>query len=93
MAYKDWGAVVDLIDSHLETFPEAERDLARAGRVRANVELAPAEGRRSILEKEQDTFEGDARASTLLAHVARIHGFDDLATTYFNAIIPLTYVD
>ena len=85
MANKDWGAVLDLIDSHLETFPEAERDLARAGRVRANVELAPAEGRRSILEKEQDKFEGDARASTLLAHVARIHGFDDLATTYFKA--------
>ena len=85
MATKDWGAVLDLIDSHLETFSEAERDLARAARVRANVELAPAEGRRSIVEAEQDTFQGDARASTLLAQVARIHGFDDLATTYFKA--------
>ena len=27
MANKDWGAVLDLIDSHLETFPEAERNL------------------------------------------------------------------
>ena len=34
MATKDCGAVLDLIDSHLEIFPEAERDLARAARVR-----------------------------------------------------------
>ena len=56
MANKDWGAVSDLVDSHLETFPEGERDLVRAARVQANVELAPAEGRRSILEEQQDTL-------------------------------------
>ena len=85
MATKDWRAVLDLIDSHFETFPEAKRDLARGARVRANVELAPPEGRRSILEAEQNTFQGNARATIGLAQVARIHGFDDLATKYFAA--------
>ena len=85
LATKEWAAVLDLIDAHLEAFPEAERDLARAAGVYARVELESAEERHSILQAEQDVFQGDTRASILLAKVARINGFDELASTYFKS--------
>ena len=85
MVSEDWGAVSDLFDTHGETFPEAERGLAHAARVLADVERAPVERRRSILEAEQDKFQGDTRALIVLAQSARKHGLNDLASTYFTA--------
>ena len=85
MATEDWRAISTLIDTHWEIFPEAVRDLARAARVRADMELVPAEERLAILEAEQDTFQSDTRASILLAQGARKHGLTDLASTYFTA--------
>ena len=85
MATEDWGAVSDLFDTNGEIFPEVERGLARAVRVLADVERAPVERRRSILEAEQDKFQGDTRALILLAQSARKHGLNDLASTYFKA--------
>ena len=40
---KDWNAVVQFVDDHLETFPESERGLVRATRTLARVELAAKE--------------------------------------------------
>ena len=85
MVSEDWGAVSELFDTHGETFPEAERGLARAARVLADVEQAPVERRRSILEAEQHKFQGDTRALIILSQSARKHGFNDLASTYFTA--------
>ena len=85
MATEDWGVVSDLFDTHGETFPEADRGFARAARVLADVEQAPLERRRSILEAEQDKFQGDTRALIVLAQSARKHGLNDLASTYFTA--------
>ena len=85
MVTEDWCTVSDLIDAHWETFPKAVRGPARAARVLADMEQAPTEQRRSILEAEQDKFQKDTRASILLAQGARKHGFADLASTYFTA--------
>ena len=85
MATEDWGTVSDLFDTHGEIFPEAERGLARAARMLADVERAPVERRRSILEAEQDKFQGDTRALIVLAQSARKHGLNDLASIYFTA--------
>ena len=85
MVDNDWHAVSQLTDTYLETFPEAERGMALAGRVRANVELASNEQRRTMLEAELDNFEGDTRALVILAQVSRLHRFEDLASSFFNA--------
>ena len=85
MVDNDWHAVSELTDTYMETFPEADRGMALAGRVRANVELAPNEERRTILEAELDNFEGDTRALVMLAQVSRLHRFEDLTSSFFNA--------
>ena len=85
MATEDWPTVSNLIDTHWETFPEPVRGLASAARVLADMESAPAKRRQAILESAQGTFQGDTRASILLAQAARKHGYADLACTYFSA--------
>ena len=82
---EDWDSVADIVDNHLESFPESERSLARASRILARVETAPNDERRSILEAEQCNFEGDTRALTLLAQTARLNELDDLSKVYFKA--------
>ena len=82
---EDWDSVVDVVDNHLESFPESERSLARASRILARVETAPTDERRSILEADQCNFEGDTRALTLLAQTARLNQLDDLSNAYFKA--------
>ena len=83
IANEDWEAVLDLADKHLDIFSETERNLVRAIRIVAKVELATVEDRRSILEEQKGTFEGDTRALANLAQSARVHGFDDVASAYF----------
>lgn len=83
IANEDWEAVLDLVDKHLDTFPLAERKLVSAIRIVAKVELATVEDRRSILEDQKGTYEGDTRALANLAQSAREHGFDDVASAYF----------
>ena len=85
MADNDWLAVSELIDTHLDIFPEAERGLALAAKVRVNVELAPSERRHTVLKAEQGKFQGDTRALVMLAQAARIHRFEDLASAFFKA--------
>ena len=85
MANEDWEVLAVLADHHLESFPETERGVARVGGAIAKVELAATEDRRSILRDQQVRFEGDTRALTVLAECARRHGFDDLASEYFEA--------
>ena len=82
---KDWNAVVQIVDDHLETFPESERGLARATRTLARVELAAEEKRWSILEGEESRYTGDTRALTLLAQIARVNDLDILSNTFFEA--------
>ena len=84
MASEDWRTIADLACNHLEYFSEAERGPARAAGIFARVELAPAEERRSILEEQMDTFEGDTRALARLAQSAREHRFEDLSNDYFE---------
>ena len=82
---EDWDSVADVVDNHLECFPESVRSLARASRILARVETAPTDERRSILEADQCNFEGDTRALTLLAQTARLNQLDDLSKAYFKA--------
>ena len=85
VAKNDWLAVSELVSAHYKVFPEPERDLALATQVRANVELASIDRRRTILETELDNFQGDTRALIVLASAARIHQFDDLTSVFFKA--------
>lgn len=80
----DWKALLELVDRHLEEFPELERGLARAGRVLASVELANPSERRELLKAHEGEFERDARACMILSQVARMHGEADLSETYFS---------
>ena len=82
---EDWNSVVQIVDDHLETFPESERDLARATRTLARVELAAKEERPSILKSEESRYTGDTRALTLLAQIARVNDLDILSNTFFEA--------
>ena len=85
MADNNWFAVSEIIDTHLDIFPEEERNLALAAKVRVNMELSPSERRHTILKAEQGNFQGDTRALIMLAQAARIHRFEDLASTFFKA--------
>ena len=87
MANEDWPKICDLVDNQLDSFPEKRRTFPVAMGVLANVELAPAEDRRSILEENRGDFHGDACALVVLAQCSRVHGFDDLARSYFEAAI------
>ena len=78
-AREEWDAVRNLADNYLDAFPETERDFVLAVRTRADVELASAQQRRSLMEAVPSRFQGDARASIVLAQAARVHGWDDLA--------------
>ncbi len=82
---EDWDGVEDIVDNHLESFPESERNLARAARILARVETAAKDERLSILEGAQRKFEGDTRALTLLAQTARLNELDDLSNAFFEA--------
>ena len=82
---EDWDSVADIVDNHLESFPESERSLARASRILAGVETAPNDERRSILEAERCKFEGDTRALTLMAQTARLNELDDLSKAFFKS--------
>ena len=82
---EDWNSVVQIVDDHLETFPESERDLARATRTLARVELAAKEERPSILKSEESKYKGDTRALSLLAQIARLNELDDLSNAFFKA--------
>ena len=84
VARKDWSTVVDLLNTHMDCFPESEHSLLRATGVVANAELAPQEERRSILGTGRDQFRGDTRALILLSGSARGHNFDDLSHALFN---------
>ena len=84
-AREEWDAVRNLVDNYLDAFPETERDFVLAVRTRADVELASAQQRRSLMEAVPSRFQGDARASIVLAQAARVHGWDDLANAYFTA--------
>ena len=85
IADNNWLALSELIDAHLGIFPDEERNLALAAKVRVNMELAPSERRHTILKAEQDNFQGDTRALIMLAQAARIHGFEDLSFTFYEA--------
>ena len=85
MATEDWDTVSDLVDNHLEIFPETERNLARAARVIIDLNGAPASERRAVLKAELGNFQSDVRASIVLARNAREHGLDDLGNRYFAA--------
>ena len=85
IAQADWDAVANIVDNHLESFPESERNLACADRILARVEMASKDERLSILEGEQCKFEGDTRALTLLAQIARLNELDGLSHTFFQA--------
>ena len=85
MATEDWDTVSDLVDNHLEIFPETERNLARAARVIIDLNGAPASERRAVLKAEMGNFQSDVRASIVLARNAREHGLDDLGNRYFAA--------
>ena len=85
IANNDWLAVSELVSSHQEAFPEAERALALATKVWANVELASIDRRRTILEAEMENFQGNTRALIVLARAARIHQFDDLSSEFYKA--------
>ena len=87
IATEAWRDVFDLVRNHPDAFREEERERARVAKVRAEVELAPAEQRRSILEAERDVPPKDPRASTMLARAARGHGLGDLADLFFSAAV------
>ena len=82
---EDWDSVANIVDNHLESFPESERSLARATRTLAGVETAPEDRRLSLLEDAQSNFKGDTRALTLLAQTARLNELDELSKAYFKA--------
>ena len=85
LATEDWHALSALVEEYLETFPETERNPARAAKIVAYVELADAQDRRAILEEQKDNFTGDTRGLARLAECARHNGFDDLARDYVEA--------
>ena len=82
---EDWDAVADIVDNHLESFAESERNLAQATRILSRVETVPEDKRLPLLEDAQSKFNGDTRALTLLAQTARLNELDDLSNAYFNA--------
>ena len=81
----DWNTVRTLADDHLQLFPDTERDLVRAARVRAAAELAPSEQRLDLFKAATDQFRRSARSLTMLAEGARTHGFDEVADAYYSA--------
>ena len=83
----DWQTILDLVNNELDSFPEDKRTLPVAIGVLAQVELGPAEKRRSILELHQNDFQGDARALIALAQYCRSHGFDNIAENYFTMAV------
>ena len=84
---KDWQTISDLVSNELDSFPEDKRTFPVAIGILAQVALAPAENRRSILEVHRNNFQGDACALIALAQCCRLHDFDDLAKSYFTAAI------
>ena len=87
MANRDWRTIFDLISNQLDSFSEEKRTFPAAIGVLAEVELALAKDRRSILEAHQSEFQGDACALIVLAQCSRMHGIDDLAKSYFTAAL------
>ncbi len=81
----DWGRVSSIVDKHLEVFPESERGIARACGTLARTQLVPQERRRSIVEAEQGILQGDSRALTILAQLARLNKWEDLSDALFEA--------
>ena len=84
---EDWDTVRDLVDSHLEVFSETEQEFVAAIRDRANVELAPAEERRPLLERAHVRYQNNARALVALSQSARLHGYEDLAAVCFETAL------
>ena len=87
LATNDWKTISDLVSNELDSFPKGKRTFPVALGALAQVQLAPAEKRRSILEEHQYDFRGDACALIPLAQCSRLHGFFDLAENYFAAAI------
>ncbi|MDE0554495.1 MAG: hypothetical protein OXI24_09795, partial [Candidatus Poribacteria bacterium] len=87
LATNDWHTISDLVSNQLNSFPEDRRTFPVAIGVLAQVKLAPSEKRRSILEKHQNDFQGDACALIPLAQYCRLHEFFDLAENYYAAAI------
>ena len=83
----DWQTIYDLVSNELDSFPERRRTFPEAIGVIAQVELASAENRRSILDEHRNDFQGDAFALISLAQRCQSHGFDDLAENYFSLAI------
>ena len=83
----DWQTIYDLVGNELDSFPEGRRTFPEALGVIAQVEMASAENRRSILEEHRNDFQGDAFALISIAQRCQSHGFDDLAENYFTSAI------
>ena len=84
---KDWQTISDLVSNELDSFPKGRRTFPVAIGVLAQVHLAPAEKRCSILERHQYDFQDDACALIPLAQYCRLHEYFDLAENYFTAAI------
>ena len=84
---KDWRTITGLVSNKLDSFPKGERTFPAAIGVIAKAKLAPSEKRRSILEKHQNDFQGDACALIPLAQYCRLHGFIDFSDNYYAAAI------
>ena len=82
---EDWDAVGNIVDNHLESFSESERNFARVARILVRVEKASKDERPSILEDEHCKFSGDTRALTLLAKTARLNELEDLSNAFFES--------
>ena len=85
VANKDWSTVLELVNVHLDQFPESEQIVARAMGVVAQMELAESVDVRDFLERECGEFEGDTRALTLFAQSARIRGDEDFSLSLFES--------
>ena len=83
LACEEWDRVQRLLDDHPDCFPESDKYVALAVRVRADVEQAPLGQRREIMETAENGFEKDVRASIVLARTARVHQWSDLADQFF----------
>ena len=84
---EDWNTVRNIVNNHLDVFPENEQEFVAAVGDRASAELASVRDRQSLLEKAYNQYQNNARAMSALSQGARTHGLDDLATACFQAAL------
>ena len=87
VASKDWTTVSEIVDEHLDQFPEAEQIVARAMSVAAKIELAGAPDVHDVLEGSYRVFEGNSRALACLARAGRDRGIEDVSGIVFDLAI------